>query len=107
MARYVDDDFEFAARDMSFRDRAKLQAKKSLQGVLLEKVESAGWAALAGLYSGDVVLQVDGKPTPNVKALETILAAVKKKRPRRVVFFIKRGIHTTFREIEPDWDAKP
>lgn len=103
MARYVDDDFELTVRDMSLGDRATKQLGKKVRGVLIEKVPSGGWASLGGLSAGDVLLRVGGKPTGDVRAVAAILAEAKKSRPRRLVFFVRRGIHTVFREIEPVW----
>ncbi len=105
LARYEDDDFEFTARNMSAMDRFRKKLDTKLRGVLVAKVESGGWAALGGLSAGDVLISVQGQATADVDALEKALKTVKAARPRRVVFFIRRGIHTVFREIEPAWQA--
>jgi len=98
-----DDQFEFKVRELSFNDRIDQQLPEDLKGVRVITVESAGWAALAGLSSGDILLSVDGRPTESIAALKTILAELRETKPRRVTLFVKRGIWTQFLELEPKW----
>jgi len=98
-----DDQFEFKVRELSFNDRVDQQLADDLKGVRVITVESAGWAALAGLSSGDILLSVDGRPTESIAALKTILAELRETKPRRVTLFVKRGIWTQFLELEPKW----
>jgi serine protease Do len=105
LKQYKDDDFEFTARELSLTDRLDRHLEKDLQGVLVEKVEQAGWAALAHLAIGDILLRVDGRPTGDVAALEAALKQVKARKAKRLIFFVRRGIHTMFLELEPDWPA--
>jgi len=101
--KYEDDDFELTVRDLSVMDRIRRKEDASLRGVLVERAESGGWAAFAGLAGGDVLISIDSKPTPDVGTVEKALTAAKAEKPRRMVFFVKRGIHTKYVEIEPDW----
>ena len=101
--RWTDADFEFTARELSYTDRVAKHIPDGLEGVLLQKVENGGWASLGSLRGEDFVIRVDGKPTPNVAELKAVLDGVRKEKPRRVVFFVRRGIHTLFCEIEPDY----
>jgi putative serine protease PepD len=47
---------------------------KGAPGVLVYSVEPDGPAAKAGIKPGDLIVQVDGKPTPDPAALATVLA---------------------------------
>ncbi len=105
MDRHEDEDFEFTARNLSFSDRTRKRLGDDAPGVLIEKVQPAGWASLARVAGDDVLLAVNGAAVTDVAALKTILAEIKKAKPRRITFFIRRGIHTFFREIEPGWDS--
>jgi len=105
MPKYEDEDFEFTARNLSAMDRIRKKEDASLRGVLIQSTEPGGWAAFGGIIDGDVLISVAGKPTADVGALEKVLTRVKKDKPRRIVFFLKRGIHTIYKEIEPDWRA--
>ncbi len=95
--------FEFSAREMTFGDRNAKQMTDQESGVLIDKAESGGWAELAGIHGGDVLLSVDGQPTSSISQLKACLAKVEKEKPRRIVCFVRRGIHTEYLEIEPDW----
>ena len=106
LPKYEDEDFELTVRDLSAMDRFHRKEKASLRGVLVVRTEPGGWAAFGGLAGGDVVISIHGKPTPAVADARTVLKAVKADKPRRVAFFVKRGIHTMYIEIEPDWPAE-
>jgi S1-C subfamily serine protease len=103
LAKYEDQDFECTVRDLSVMDRIQKKEDQSLRGVLVERTEPGGWAAFGGLSGGDVVISIDSVATPDVAQVEKILKAAKQSKPRRIVFFVKRGIHTMYVEIEPDW----
>lgn len=98
-----DTDFEFGARELTYSDRLKRRIPDDLQGVLLQKVENGGWASLGGLRGNDLLISVDGEATPTVAKLKSVLKKIREKKPRHVVFFVRRGIHTLFCEIEPDY----
>jgi serine protease Do len=100
---YSNDDFEFSARDMSLSDRVSQDLREQDSAVLVSEVKRAGWADLAGLENGDVILAVDGQETTDTDKLEKQLARAKKQRVRRVVLFVRRGPLTRFLELEPDW----
>jgi serine protease Do len=104
LKRHKDRDFEFAARDLTFDDKVSGHVEPDVRGVFIEKVEYAGWAQLAHVAVGDVLLSVNGRPVPDVEALERTLAEVKREKPKRVVFYVRRGIHTMFLELEPKWE---
>jgi hypothetical protein len=52
---------------------------------------------------GDIVQSVDGATIVDAAALQARMAAIREKKPTRVVFFVRRGVHTLFVELEPDW----
>ena len=71
---------------------------------MVENVEAAGWAALAGLRQGDVIIKVDGEPIDKIDAFRNKMVTISKDRSERVTFFVKRGIHTLFIQFEPNWE---
>ncbi len=101
--RLTNVDFEFAARDLAFDDRNRLKLEDAMQGVLIENVEEAGWASLGGLSPKDVLMSIDDKPTATVDQLKEILEDARKNKARHLTFFTRRGVHTFFLEVEPDW----
>lgn len=103
LKQMTDSDFEFGARELSYTDRMNQQIPENLKGVLLQKVEVGGVASLGGLRGNDFLMSVDGKTTSTVEELKAILDRVRQDKPRRVVFFVRRGIHTLYCEVEPDY----
>ena len=73
----------------------------------VDEIKSSGWASLAHVAVGDLLLAIDGTPTPNVETAERILKSAAEKKPRRLVFQLRRGVHTLFAELEPTWDSAP
>ena len=104
LERYKDEYFELTIREISFDDRVQDEIKDEVKGVLIEQVEPAGWASLALVRPRDILVSVNGDPTPDVETAEKILKEAKKKETKRIIFFVKRGIHSLFLEIEPSWD---
>ncbi len=100
---YKDERFEFTARDISLADRVASKMAESDKGVRIGSVPNAGWAALAGLSSGDILLSIDGEKIEDIAALKKVMAKLYDTQPRRAVFFVKRGIRTLFAELEPKW----
>ena len=103
LAEYRDPHFEFTARDLTFQDRVSQKLEGSVSGALVAGVENGGWAALAHLAVGDIVQSVDGTPVTDAAALKERMSGIHDKKPTRVVFFVRRGVHTLFVELEPDW----
>ena len=60
-------------------------------------------AERAGLRAEDLVLAVDGEAIADIRALEAALAKAKAERPDSVVLFVRRGVATTYVELQPEW----
>jgi len=107
LQRYKDDYFELTVREVSFDDRENQQLNPDdPAGVLIETLEPAGWAALAQVEPGDLLISIDGKPTPDVTTVRTLLEDAHQRQAKRVVFFVRRGIHSMFLQLEPSWDGE-
>ncbi|MFP6854597.1 MAG: PDZ domain-containing protein, partial [Opitutales bacterium] len=102
---YQDRIFEFKVRDLAFGDRINLRLDKQAQGLMVDNVEAAGWAALAGLRQGDVILKVDGAIIETIDAFRKHMEGIAENQSERITFFVKRGIHTLFVEFEPNWES--
>ena len=101
---YEEETFEFTVRELSFGDRVSKRLKEKEPGLVVENVEPAGWASLAGLRQGDLVLRINGESMSEVDLFEKKMNQWIKEKEKRIIFFVKRGIHTLFLELEPDWD---
>ena len=95
---------EFTVRELSFADRAYHRMPEEQTGLLVENVELAGWASLAGMIQGDILLSVNKHPVDNTRDFENQIEELAKEKISSVLFQLKRGIHTLFIEIEPDWE---
>jgi hypothetical protein len=50
------------------------------------------------------VLSIDTIPTPDVETVAQLFKKIKReKQARRIVFAIRRGIHSLYLEAEPAW----
>jgi serine protease Do len=101
--RQRDDDFELSVRELTFFDRDMNRWDDDLAGVLVESVGPAGWAGLAGLRAGDVILRIAGDPVSGVDSFRAAIEDVKSRRPERVEFLVLRGARTHLPYAEPEW----
>lgn len=99
MKKYEDPIFEFRVRDIAETDRRELNVPDSERGVLVEAVREGGWAALAHLADGDLLLTIDGEPVPDVAAVKRRMEAVAASKSSAVVLHVRRGIRTFFVEM--------
>ena len=103
MKTWEDIELEFTARNLAFRDRHEKKLDDDVSGVLITKVEPGGMAALGGLRVKDLLLKVQDSEMSRVDDLEDVIQQLRQEKPRRISFFVQRGIFTRFLEIEPDW----
>jgi len=103
LKRYRDDSFDFVVRDIAFEDRVRNQWDPAQRGAYVEGVSEGGWAALAHLAVGDLILAVDGEGTPTAGAVDVEIKRVAAAKPKTVVLHVKRGILELFIELEPKW----
>jgi serine protease Do len=103
MKKYRNDDFDFTARDVSFFDTVEEQWAGDQRGALVENVKSGSWAELGSLSSGDLILEVNGRPVDSVDALRREMDRIATAEAKEVVIKVLRGIHTCYLEIEPNW----
>ena len=101
---YEEEFMEFTVRELSFADRAYYRMTDEQSGLLVENVELAGWASLAGMMQGDILLSINEHPVDNTRDFENQIEELAKEKRPSVLFHLKRGIHTLFIEIEPDWE---
>jgi serine protease Do len=97
------DDFELSVREVTFFDRDENRWDENVQGVLVERVESGGWAGLGNIESGDLLQRIDDHPITDLKTYRDAMEKVTQAQPQRVVFVVLRGVRTHFQYVEPDW----
>jgi len=94
---------EFTSRDLGQEDRVAKKLPDDFKGVLVTNMAPAGWAALGGLSTGDILISIDGKPVDSIATLKSILADLEKNARSPIVMFVRRGITSRYIELEPTW----
>lgn len=100
---YESETLEFKARELGQEDRVAKKLPDDFKGVLVTNIIPAGWAALGGLASGDILLSIDGKPVDSIDTLKSVLAELEKNTRSPILLFVRRGIATRYIELEPTW----
>ena len=103
MKKYEDPNFEFRVRDVTPADRSERNWPEGQNGVLVEAVREGGWAALGQLADGDLLLAIDGDPTPDVEVVRQKMAAIAQAKPAHIVLRVRRGIRSLFVELQTGW----
>jgi len=106
MKKYEDPNFDFRVRDITAADQNEKSWAEGQAGVLVEAVREGGWAALGHLADGDLVLEIDGTPVPDVETVQKLMERVAEKKPAAVVIKVRRGIRTLFVELQSVWPAE-
>jgi S1-C subfamily serine protease len=75
-----------------------------VRGVLIESVESAGWAGLGGLRSGDLIQRIADHKIRGIKSYRRAIETISDEQPQRMVFVVLRGVRTHFQFVEPEWN---
>lgn len=95
--------FELTVREMTFFDKDRNNWDEDTRGVIVLGVESAGWAANAGLTSGDLILRINDNEIDDLPNYRAVMDRVLAEQPERVVFVVRRGVASTYLFAEPDW----
>jgi serine protease Do len=103
MKKYDDTNFEFRVRDIAAADRLEQGLPDDQRGVLVDAVREGGWAALAHLAVGDLLLAIDGDVVADVATVQAKMKTINDEKPPTVVFRVKRGIRTFFVELQAGW----
>lgn len=104
--RYRNEAFDLTLEKLTELDRIHQDLPRELRGVRIAQVETGGWAQLAGLRANDIVLAIDGQPVAEVSAARKALEDAAAAKAKRLVLFVRRGVHTSFAEIEPAWTSR-
>jgi serine protease Do len=105
LKKFKDKNLELTVREMTEMERVTQKIPDDVRGLRVDEVTVSGWASLGHVMVGDILLAIDGQPTPDVPTAEKLLKAAAEKKPRQILFFLRRGVHTFFAELEPNWDS--
>jgi len=96
-------DFELTVRELTFFDRDDMRWDNTVTGVLVQSVEQAGWAGLAGINEGDLIQKVNKHDITDIITYRKAMEAIAKDQPSRVTFVVLRRTRTYFMFAEPEW----
>jgi S1-C subfamily serine protease/arylsulfatase A-like enzyme len=100
---FKDETFELTVRELPLAERLAEQLPVDAPGVRVTTVQPNGWAALAGIGPGDIIVSIEGQVVRTVADAEQLLTGFRETKPKQVVFFVRRGVGTGFAEVEPRW----
>jgi serine protease Do len=86
-------------RDLTADLANRLGLSAGEKGVVIVRVRSGGAAEEAGVKEGDLVLEVNRQPVPNLKAYEKAVGKIGRDQP--VLLLIKRQGRTTYLTLKP------
>ncbi len=98
--KYQDEWLEFTVRELCFYDRVDMNLKEDVKGVIVEQVISGGWASLAKLEQGDIILSIQNESIVDINNFKDKLNKIKEQGINKFVFAIQRGIQKYFVKIE-------
>ena len=96
-------DFEITVRELTFFDRDDEHWGEDITGVLVENVEHAGWAGMAGVGDGDLIQKINQFEIKDIPAFRKAMESIAKAQPERVTFEVLRRNRTYFMFAEPEW----
>jgi len=101
--RDVNREFDLTVREVTFFDRDENRWDEDTKGVIVDQVESAGWAQLGGINPGDLIQRIGENDIKGLTSYREAIEAVTKAEPERIVFVVLRGESTRFQFVEPEW----
>ncbi len=109
-----DEVLELAVREMTYMDYVEHTDKAppakgekgEIQGLVVSEVSPGGWASVAGLQGGDILLTYHDQPATTIQEFKDAVKKTAEARPKIVKLFVRRERSTAFVFVQPDWPAK-
>lgn len=101
---FEDKNFDLTVRDLVFADyNANDLDPDEIKGVMADKMEPGGWAAVGGIRPGDIITKINGGKVTSVDEAKTILAEIELDKGKEVVFMVWRRNKTQFVNVKTHW----
>jgi serine protease Do len=101
---YEDETFGFEVAEITTDLRLRLNIADGVEGVMVLRVRSGGWAHLAGMRRGVIVLRFGEYPVTNLDEFREAVEKTAALRPPEVPVFCRVGSRTGFFRLQPRWD---
>ncbi|MDJ0975349.1 MAG: PDZ domain-containing protein [Planctomycetota bacterium] len=99
----TDELLEYSVREMTYMDKVNRELAMEYEGIVVSDVTLGGWANVAGLRGGDVLLRIQDKEVKSVRAFKKLVKQLASEQPKRIRLFVMRGRSTAFVFVQPDW----
>jgi serine protease Do len=101
--RFESEVFGISARELTYDLRQRFNLSEEVRGVIVEGVSRGGWAAIAGVRPGDLVLRVGERETSDLEALRTALERAEQEQVPEVLLLLQRQFRTFFVPVPTEW----
>jgi len=91
------------ARKITIQDKIGMRLGLKQKGIIITDVKNGGWASLAGVRSGFILLSVNGIETNSAKQWEKLMKKFEQEKPKVVIFKLTNGVLNHFAEVYPEW----
>jgi serine protease Do len=98
-----DEVLEYEVRELAYLDKVDNDWPMDVKGLVVSNVVNGGWANVAGLESGDLLVSLQDEPIETIQAFEAATKRIAEEKPKHVKIFVRRGRSTAYVFLEPDW----
>ncbi|MFH1701027.1 MAG: PDZ domain-containing protein [Candidatus Zixiibacteriota bacterium] len=103
--RYKDNNFDLTVRDLVFADFSNRDLEEGeIQGVVVERSESGGWAYVGGVSGGYIITKINDQEIKSVKDFEVIMKEIEANKESETVFMVWRRHKTQFKHVKTHWE---
>jgi serine protease Do len=100
---FEDTVFGLTVREITQDVRIMLNLEEGVQGVIVRNVKSGGWANLARMIPGAIILRFGEYPVTNLDDFKEAVAKVAEEKPKEVPVFCRFRSRTGFFRLQPRW----
>lgn len=104
---FEDEVFGLTVREITTDLRIALNLPQDVQGVIVRRVKSGSWAALADMEPFLIVMNFGGHPVTSLDSFKQAIEKVVQEKPAEVTVFCRVGTRTGFFRIKPRWEGVP
>lgn len=102
---FEDKNFDLTVRDIVFADYNNRGLKEGeIEGVVVDKIEQGGWAAVGGIDPGMIIMKINGREIASVEDFEQSMKEIEQKKDEEVVFMTWRRNKTQFVHVKTHWE---
>lgn len=101
---FEDEVFGLTVREITTDLRIALNLPQDVQGVIVRRVKSGSWAALAEIEPYVIIMNFGGHPVDSLEAFKEAVNKAIQEKPAEVTVFCRIGSRTGFFRMKPRWE---